>query len=43
LASWREEYPNPRVSRYEKFARLAQILKDSNAKVTSNIFLRSLR
>src|ERR1700738_4650419 len=32
LASWREEYPNPRVSRCEKFARLAQILKYSSTK-----------
>src|ERR1700746_2767358 len=33
LASWREEYPNPRVSRCETFARLAQILKYSSTKV----------
>src|ERR1700756_1064380 len=30
LAPWREEYPNPRVSRCETFARLAQILKYSS-------------
>src|SRR4029077_16753503 len=38
LAAWREEYPNPRVSRCEKFARLAQILKYSSTKKENNCF-----
>src|SRR4029077_6445755 len=33
LASWREGYPNPRVSRCEKFARLAQILVVGSKKI----------
>src|ERR1700746_24596 len=39
LASWREEYPNPRVSRCEKFARLAQILKYSSIEYAELLFL----
>jgi len=34
LASWREKYPNPRISKGEKFARAEKILKHSSTKIT---------